>query len=346
MNSIPIIDEKPNILNNVELVMLHEFNLILNSTHNIDVILQKSAVKIREIMQSEGCHILFSRYFRNKLKLETAIHDGGKPLPDGVDETKGISGLTFETGETIIVKDCEQDPRVTPAMLQYFKHRSMASVPIIVRSRVVGVVLIYSNFPGKYTERDGEFLRMLGSHLGLAVENANLMLELKKAAILDPLTGAYNYGYFRKELESVVGEKEGKLISLIMLDINNFKVINDTFGHLAGDYLLKEVAASLKENVRVADIVARYGGDEFAVILPGASNEEAIMIAERIEQAVTEGCFIFYKREFNASISWGVITEVDKKVRSVNNMISLADKKLYEMKSLRKNSENNKDVTI
>lgn len=337
MSSLAHSDNKANIINNVELVMLHEFTLILNSTHNIDVILQESARKIREIMQSDGCHILFTRYFRNKLKLETAIHDGGKPLPPGVDETKGISGLTFESGQMVIVTDAERDSRVTSKMQEYFQHKSMASVPIVVKGAVVGVVLIYSKVKAKYTERDGQFLMMLGSHLGLAVENANLMLELKKAAILDPLTGAYNYGYFRNELESVVEVRQGRPVSLIMIDINDFKLINDTYGHLTGDYLLKEVTDVLKQNVRAADTVARYGGDEFAVILPGATTDEAVLIAERIEGAVAGCNFSYGYHEFKATVSWGAITTIDKEVKSINRIIDLADKKLYKMKKLKKN---------
>lgn len=327
------------IIKNVELVMLHEFALILNSTHNIDMIIHDSAKKIREIMQSDGCHILFTRYMRNKLKLETAIHDGGKPLPDGVDETKGISGTTFERGEVILVTDAENDPRVTRKLWEHFLHKSMVSVPIIVKGRTVGVLLVYSKVPAKYNEHDGQFLLMLGSHLGLAVENANLMLELKKAAILDPLTGAYNYGYFRNELESVIEERKGIPVSLIMIDINNFKSINDTLGHLAGDYLLKKVTTVLKDSVRGADTVARYGGDEFAVILPGATTEEALQVAKRIEQAVAGSYFSFEGKDIKATVSWGAITTLDSEVMSINKIIDIADKKLYNMKKLKKTAE-------
>lgn len=335
------------IIKNVELVMLHEFALILNSTHNIDQILRESAKKIREIMQSDGCHILFTRYMRNKLKLETAIHDGGKPLPDGVDETKGISGMTFERGEIALVTDAENDPRVTKKLWEYFRHKSMVSVPIIVKGRTVGVVLVYSKVPAKYNEHDGQFLMMLGTHLGMAVENANLLLELKKAAIMDPLTGAYNYGYFRNELESVIEERKGIPVSLIMIDINSFKTINDTYGHLAGDYLLKEVTSVLKQSVRGADTVARYGGDEFAVILPGSTTEEALQVAKRIEQAVAGSCFVFEGKDIKATVSWGAITTLDSEVISVNRIIDMADKKLYNMKKLKSTAEKiRSDCTI
>lgn len=326
-------------INNAELVMLHEFALILNSTHNIDQIVKESAIKIREIMQGDGCHILFTRCMRNKLKLETAIHDGGKPLPEGVDETRGISGMTFENGEVILVTDAEKDPRVTRKLWEHFHHKSMVSVPIIVKGKVAGVVLVYSKDPAKYDEYDGQFLMMLGSHLGLAVENANLMLELKKAAIVDSLTGAYNYGFFRNELESIMGEKKGIPVSLIMIDINNFKLINDNYGHLAGDYLLREVTTVLKNNVRGADTVARYGGDEFAVILPGATAEEALQVAKRIELTVAGSCFNFEGNDLKVTVSWGAITTLDNEAESINGIIDTADKKLYNMKKLKKTAE-------
>lgn len=339
MTAATLSENATEIIKNVELVMLHEFALILNSTYNIDQIVLESAKKIREIMQSDGCHILFTRYMRNKLKLETAIHDGGKPLPEGVDETKGISGMTFERGEIVLVTDAETDPRVTKKLWEHFRHKSMASVPIFVKGKTVGVVLVYSKTPSKYNEHDGQFLLMLGNHLGLAVENANLMLELKKAAIMDPLTGAYNYGYFRNELESVIEERKGIPVSLIMIDINNFKSINDNYGHLTGDYLLKEVTAVLKQSVRGADTVARYGGDEFAVILPGATTEEALQVARRIEKAVAERDFNFDGIDIKATVSWGAITTLDSEVKSINRIIDIADKKLYNMKKLKKTAE-------
>lgn len=328
-------DDKTHIIN-LELVTLHEFALILNSSHNIDQILFQSADKIKEIMRSNGCHILFSRYLRNRLRLETAIHAGDKPFPPDVDETKGISGKTFQQGQVIIVADAEKDPRVTKKMQEHFGHKSMLSVPISVKGKVMGVILIYDKEPFKYTQRDAQFLIMLGTHLGLAVENANLMLELKKAAILDPLTGAYNYRYFQSELKSVVDEKSGNPISLIMIDINNFKDINDTFGHLAGDKLLQDVTAVLKENVRGADTVARYGGDEFAVILPGTDTEIALQVAGRIEKAIASHIFKFEETEIRSTVSWGAITTVDKQVSSISNIIEMADKKLYNMKKQKK----------
>ena len=319
-----------------QLLMLHEFALILNSTHNIDDIVKQSASTIRGIMQADGCHILFSRQVRDNLKLETAIHDGGKPFPGDVDETKGVSGLTFETGKMILITDTETDPRVTRELLEYFGHKSMLSVPILVKRRTVGVILVYSMIPSKYNEMDGQFLMMLGSHLGLAVENANLVLELHRAAILDPLTGAYNYRYFRHELENIVAGDKNNSVSLIMLDVNKFKDINDSYGHLAGDHVLRELAGVLQQNVRSCDSVTRNGGDEFALILPGTTTREAVQIMSRIEEAVAQHIFSYDGNEIKVTISWGAITSKCADIASLNRIIAQADKRLYNMKKAKK----------
>ncbi|KNZ69976.1 diguanylate cyclase and metal dependent phosphohydrolase [Thermincola ferriacetica] len=315
-----------------KLFYLHEFALLLYSNHDIRRLLRYGAEKIQEIMGSDGCHILLTKQDGEKFKLETAIHCDKKPFPVGVDETKGISGLTFKTKQIIIVTNAEQDSRVTKKMQQHFGPKSLISVPILVRERVIGVLLVYSQYPSQYTYRDGEFLMMLGNHLGLAVEKASLIRSLEEAAILDPLTGAYNYRFFRSELECLVKDQADKPLSLIMLDLNCFKQVNDTYGHLAGDYILKEIASLFKRNVRNNDIVFRNGGDEFAIILPGADEEETKRIAARIEQAVAQHTFVYGRRHIKISVSWGAITTRCRSQNHINKIISIVDKRLYEMK--------------
>ncbi|HZW81922.1 MAG TPA: sensor domain-containing diguanylate cyclase, partial [Candidatus Deferrimicrobium sp.] len=298
-NAIHTINSKK-LIENTELVKLHEFGLILNSTHNIDQIVRESAAAIQSIMKADGCHILFVQGVVDELKLETAIHHGGKPFPQEVDETKGISGMAFSSGETVLVSDAETDPRVTREIQRYLGHKSMVSVPICAKEETIGVVSVYSSASERYTQRHGEFLKMLASHLGLAIENARQMVQLQNAAFTDPLTGAYNHRYFRNELEYIIDKQSDSLVSLIMLDLNDLKIINDTFGHTKGDFVLQQIALALKKNVRGMDIVSRYGGDEFAVILPGADTEEALLVAQRMETAVAERCIL---EDFQVTVS-------------------------------------------
>lgn len=320
------------IMENLEFLRLHEFSLILNSSHDIDRILQDSTQKIEEMFEADGCHILFARKIRDDLHLETVIHDGTIPFPQDVDETKGISGNTFNTGQIMVVCEAETDPRVTRGMFEAFEHHSLVSAPILIKDQVMGAIVIYSHIPHHYSERDGDFLLILGTHLALAVENAQLLLQIRRSASLDALTGAFNRGYFRDKLEDFFNQQNPEPLSLLMMDVNDLKIINDTYGHTAGDYILREITDVLKKNVRERDSVSRYGGDEFAIILPGADAEEALQIATRIEQATLNHSFVFGEEEIPVTLSWGYITTQDHEFNSINDLINGADRGLYKMK--------------
>jgi len=126
------------------------------------------------------------------------------------------------------------------------------------------------------------------------------------------------------------------LVSLIMLDVNRFKDINDSYGHLAGDQVLKELAGVLQHNVRSCDTVTRNGGDEFALILPGTTTSEAVHIMSRIEEAVAQHIFSYDGNNIRVTVSWGAITSKCAEIESLNRIIAQADKKLYNMKKAKK----------
>lgn len=324
-----------------QLEMLNRYVIELNSVHDVAAILENSARMIADMLDSQGCFIFMSRQVRNQLRLETAYYfdRSNKRLPEGVDETKGITGLAFTTGEPVVVGDTYRDPRATKEIVEHFGHRSVLAVPMVVKERQMGVVTIYAMEKNKYGEFEVEFLMMLASQLGLAVENARLMAKLKIAATTDALTGVYNHGYFRTLLNAEMDSscKNKDKLSLIMLDINNFKDFNDTYGHTFGDCILKEVAGVIKQVVREVDAVARYGGDEFAVILPGTDEDTAKNVAERIVKAVREYNFCYQERDFTGKISlcYGIATYQGVN-STVDKFIDAADLRLYEMKKCAK----------
>lgn len=162
--------------------------------------------------------------------------------------------------------------------------------------------------------------------------------DLTHFANIDGLTGTYNHRYFHETIEHLYKESHEKKtpLSLLMIDIDYFKKYNDNFGHSQGDELLKQIAQILRENIRVEDILCRYGGDEFCVILPNTHKQEAIILADRLRKSVND----YYSEEDlnngETTLSIGVST-YDKQVEKHEDLIENADMALYRAKFLRKN---------
>lgn len=158
--------------------------------------------------------------------------------------------------------------------------------------------------------------------------------KLKDEATFDWMTGTFNKGYFLKKAEEELEKSLRNNIPLtfILMDIDNFKEINDTLGHLAGDKVIREFAERLKRQMRKIDLIGRFGGDEFMVMLSHKRKEEALVAAERLQKAMKKP-IIFEKNKINTSISMGVIEVKDIKKVEMNYLLKRADEALYEAKS-------------
>jgi diguanylate cyclase (GGDEF)-like protein len=179
------------------------------------------------------------------------------------------------------------------------------------------------------------FFVTLYNQLSVTIERAKLV----KLATRDSLTGLYNIGHFKMlmsaELETLSIRRD-RALSVVMGDVDNFKHTNDTYGHLTGDAVLREVASVVKNNCRALDVPARYGGEEFILMLPGANAGEAFRVAEKIRVLVNQKLFFNEKGDFKTSISIGV-TEVNVDERDIEAIVARADRALYEAKHTGKN---------
>ena len=179
------------------------------------------------------------------------------------------------------------------------------------------------------------FFVTLYNQLSVAIERAKLM----RLATRDSLTGLYNIGHFKlllqAELATVAMRREKKL-SILMSDVDDFKKTNDTYGHVTGDTVLREVAEAFKTNCRALDVAARYGGEEFILMLPGADAEIAYKIGDKIRKVINEKVFQHEKGPFSTSISIGV-TLVSPDDKEIELIVARADRALYEAKHTGKN---------
>jgi len=209
--------------------------------------------------------------------------------------------------------------------------KSLFAYPIVVDDEtVVGAVVITDYQVKSISEEESQILVSITHQASIALQNALAIEEEKRKADTDGLTGLYNRRYFNEIIEKLV--KRDRNLSLIMIDVDNFKKYNDTYGHPAGDQLLKKVAGVIVEAVREGDIVARYGGEEIAVVLRNCANALAMQIAERIRRSVEQ----LKDVQTPVTVSLGVAT-LPQHAADVRSLIEYADKSLYEAKHTGKN---------
>ena len=204
---------------------------------------------------------------------------------------QGIAGLVFETGRSLLVKNVDQDPRFTERQRARYKTKSLICVPLSIDQRKIGVINLTDKTGNGFDENDLRLVESVASHASVALDRTDyykMSEDLRKISITDSLTDLYNRRFFQDRISEEIerSRRHGLPFSLIMLDIDNFKQYNDTYGHLAGDEALRLTAATIKNSVRNIDRVARYGGEEFAVILPMTELAAARDIAERIRSGM------------------------------------------------------------
>ena len=249
----------------------------------------------------------------------------------------------------VVVEDIPRHPLMAEVkdLVKDLDRMNVLVLPIIWEEEVIGTLFLRTRRLGKgFTEKDINLCQIIAQSAYHAIKNARLFEEVSKEkeemktlAITDSLTEVYNHNFFYTRLEEEFNRtvRYETPISLIMMDIDDFKRINDTYGHRTGDHVLKEVADMIKKIVRKTDIVARYGGEEFSVILPHTNLDGAEEEAERIREAISSHAYANLTKE-TITISLGVVSYPSgKTIMNAGDFVNLADTALYEAKRSGKN---------
>ena len=252
-----------------------------------------------------------------------------------IEPNSGIAGKVFTEKKSIITNLGGNDPRFKQ-LANDNNVSSLICVPLIAKGECIGIINITNKKDGKlFNKKDLEFVEALANQTAIAVDNA----QLYELATKDGLTKLYIHRHFYYLLETEIKrvQRYRHVLSLLMLDIDNFKKINDTYGHLVGDMVLKEIAQTIQKTVRHVDIPARYGGEEFTVILPETSALNSLVIAERLRKCISEiEIKIDDETKINVSVSIG-IAEFPNAADDVKTLIDFADKAMYASKENGKN---------
>ncbi|MHC5060022.1 MAG: sensor domain-containing diguanylate cyclase [Planctomycetota bacterium] len=248
------------------------------------------------------------------------------------------------TKELMLVDDIDsyQKPAINKtqrAFARNYQTKSCVIAPLTCLGRVVGVLnLTDKNDSGSFTEEDIIAMDLFRQLIGSSIGNINLFEKTQRQAKTDGLTGMLNHRTFYEILEAELrrSQRYGGQISIIMADVDNLKPINDNFGHRAGDMAIKQVSKRMSACIRQIDIAARYGGDEFAVVLPNTSLADAVVVAERMVNMISDSPMIWDQQEIVLSISVGV-GQYDANICS-DDVTKATDQALYAAKQAGKNT--------
>jgi len=262
-----------------------------------------------------------------------------------IPKDQGLSGYVIATGESVLIGDVHEEIERAESILGRAirfggEHEvlSLLAVPMRLAGRTVGMISAQSYKTHNYTEEDCHLLEMLASYAAIALENHRLFKEVKSLAITDSLTEINN----RRQLFAL-GQREfsraarfGRPLSVVMIDIDHFKKVNDTFGHAAGDRVLRHLAQVLKQNVREIDVLGRYGGEEFVVVLPETELSVAYSMADRVRRKVFNAFSTPEFEDMQISVSIGV-AEMRPDTPDLAAVIERVDQALYQAKGSGRN---------
>jgi diguanylate cyclase (GGDEF)-like protein len=278
----------------------------------------------------------------SNIKLEL-LYDDGEYFSDVVIDLEGtISGWVIKNRQELFLPDLRQDlqlPGVEVIVAGKDKlSLSWMGVPLIgLYTR--GVIAIASYRPYAFDRSDLELLNNMARHAALALDNTFRHAQVEEQSRLDSLTGVFNHGYFLHKLQTETADSANSRapLSLIMLDIDHFKQYNDTYGHVSGDEMLTAVCKTIMRHIKRTDFIGRWGGEEFAVALPGANGEQAYEVARRIHESISSLKISAPDCDIPAPTLSQGIAQFPLEVNDMMGLVDLADRRLYVAKERGRN---------
>lgn len=343
MGNHMLISARENIENRV-LASLHALNAIASCIDSGDLFINIVEKSAEVIGAEQGSLMLLDE---NTLEIEVKATKGLNLAILShirIKPGEGIAGSVLETGVPMVVSNIEDDTRVSRSNRVRYRTKSFISLPLKIRNKSIGVLNLADKRDGTdFSGNDVKLLEAIALYSAVAIERSvyyQSSIDLRKISITDPLTSLLNRRYFEERISEEMerSKRHRQPFSLIILDIDDFKVLNDSYGHLCGDEILKTTTNVIRRCVRVIDIAARYGGEEFAVILPTTDIDDAGIIAERIRSEIA-GTVCLIKdagKTLSITVSLGIASFPDD-ASTITELINNADRALYSAKNQGKN---------
>ncbi len=306
-----------------------KFNEMLSSKLELDKLAAGALASLLENMNARAGAIIIEK--EGELQLLSAT---GIAKPDLLVDNNAVWQV-FKDKKRLCL-EFPEDIQLDGVLLD-FRPRHILAEPIMYKGVVLGVIVIAGT--DVFSQERKSDIELYSHGLSLALKNAVTHDQLQKLAANDPLTGVLNrrFGLLRLHEEFSRAIRTSQPLGVLIIDIDHFKNVNDTYGHLVGDKILIQMTQTAKGALREGDVFLRYGGEEFAVILPGASPGDTTKIAERMRRYVEDAAFSHNKQDIKITVSIGGTSFPNNNVDSYNQLLESADKNLYRAKESGRN---------
>lgn len=315
--------------------ILHQMGVVLSSTLEQEQLLGLVLKYLMKLVSCESSSIMLIQGNKARVVASKGGLKSSHILPTEIDLPGDSLFQEIVDGHRyILINDSASDPRLK----KLGGMESMCSclcVPLIAHGTTIGLLTVGSAQADMYQAKDALLVQSFAGQVALALDNARLYREMRHSAHTDGLTGLYNRRYLHQELERELARSRryGHPLSLIICDLDNFKIYNDQYGHLAGDDLLRELGELMKSYIRKSDTAFRYGGEEFAVILPHTDQNSALILSERLREAIGARNFIIREKLQIGHITISIgVASCPEDANEVDKLINVADMALYEAK--------------
>ncbi len=320
----------------VFLEALRDTSEALNSDLDFDSLLERILINAERVIHSDAGAILMMekgllRVVRTRGYTDRGIQDLTHHEPFSIEKMQNMAWMA-DTGLPLAISDTSNYAAWNPLPENAWV-KSYIGMPLLVRQRTIGFLSLFSASPGFYTEEHTHRLKAFASQTATAIENARLYAEVQQKADTDELTGLRNrrslFELGAREVERAI--RFNHPLSILMIDLDYFKQVNDHFGHPVGDRLLTALADQFRSNLRNVDLIARYGGDEFVILLPENTSIQAVEIANRVKIAIRNTYIETAQGKASVDASIGV-AELDSRITTLAGLIEIADRALYSAK--------------
>jgi len=332
------LDEQIERYNSLEHLM-ERLNLTLSQRETAALLVSEA---FRLISKNKGICVL---YLLDRDKERLSIISTKKENPEQIIKSKEgdiFDSWILKKNRPLIIEDAKKDFRFDLEKIELDDSRifrSLIACPLVSGKKIIGVIRLDSPKEKFFSSEDLRLLRTISDLGAVAMENAQLYNRTEELAITDGLTGLYLRRYLLERIDTEIMRvnKEKGVLSILMIDIDNFKKYNDKFGHVAGDVVLKSVAKILNENFNTpGNVIGRYGGEEFTVLLPNTSKAKARVLAEKLRTQIDKKSIVLRKKSTQITVSIGLsVFPEDAKMKE--ELIQKADSALYKAKSKGRN---------